>query len=224
MSLSNLPPEMVLMIASYLNDGDYISLANTNRRFLQLLSVRKYVDVFPLLALKLSIFYPHYSICFLYFRELNLFTGYFGTKTFLVEGTAPTAVTKLDVGNCYWLDPSLLPQLITRLSASLTSLHVQGTKLSSLQVATILKECPGIVELSVSFFKDDTSFWLPGSQIPSAHEDLKVGLKSSVFQDLVAKVNQLTRLSLYGDVDSFPNFIVFLRYISLLDLYQLHIH
>lgn len=43
--VSTLPDEMVLKIVSYLNDGDFISFANTNKRFLNLLSSeRRYVD------------------------------------------------------------------------------------------------------------------------------------------------------------------------------------
>jgi len=147
-----------------------------------------------------------------------LFTGYVGNVSpsmkFLFGSSATAAaITKLDVGNCYWLDSSSLTQLISVVSSSLTSLHVQGTKLSSAQIAAILKECNKIDELSVSLFNDDSSFYsLPVSDMFRHRTNNTLQrFKSSVFHDVVSKLNQLTRLSLYGNMISFERFLVFLQ-------------
>ena len=132
-------------------------------------------------------------------------------KTFLFGSQRTATITKLDLANCYWYDPSLLTELITGLSSSLTSLHIQGTKLSSFHVAKILKECSQIIELSVSFSDDDSSFWLTdgdaGSWIPS--------IKDTVFHTSKHNLEQLKRLSLHGTMDllRFRNFLGFLRYL-----------
>lgn len=99
--VSTLPDEMVLRIVSYLNDGDFISFANTNKRFLNLLSSeRRYVDdnIYSFVVL---VFIFHRDLLFEFFRELNLFTGYIGniltTRTFLFG--SPTAAKRLSFSN-----------------------------------------------------------------------------------------------------------------------------
>jgi len=152
-------------------------------------------------------------ILFFYFRILNLSNEYVlnvsSLNTFL-SAKSPTMVTKLDLGNCYWFDPSLLVKLITGLSSSLTSLHIQGTKLCSSQIAEILTECSQIVELSVSFSKMDKTFWLPLGSYQITGDFVQDTIKSSIFYGLKSSLNRLTWLSLHGSETCFRQFLVFL--------------
>jgi len=128
-------------------------------------------------------------------------------------------ITKLDLGNCYWFDPSLLVKLIARLSSSLTSLHIQGTKLCSSQIAEILSKCPQIVELSVSFSKKDNTFWLPLGSNYISGDFVQDTVKSSVFHRLESNLNRLTSLSLHGSENCFRQFLVFLWYLIIINTY-----
>jgi len=111
----------------------------------------------------------------------------------------------LDLGDCYWLEPSVLTNILKQLSPTLISLKVQGTKLSSSHLAEILAECTLITQLSLSISHEDASFWLPA--LPEEAQP------RSTFFNARKTLNKLTKLSLHGDIYSFQLFLVILWYI-----------
>ena len=187
------------------------------KSFPPLAKSRKFSSTLPLFFKCLLFLY-----FFFYFRVLNLSNEYVlncsSLNTFL-SAKSPTIITKLDLGNCYWFDPSLLVKLIARLSSSLTSLHIQGTKLCSSQIADILAACPQIVELSVSFSKKDNTFWLPLGSYHITGDFVQDTIKSSVFHGLESNLNRLTWLSLHGSENCFRQFLVFLWYLIIINTY-----
>ena len=131
-------------------------------------------------------------------------------KTFLSLSTK-SVITSLNFGQCYWLDPIPLQHLITSLSPTLKSLHIHGTKLSNLQLSSILKECFNLTELSVSFSHEDSSFWLGGSRPIISEKHFKTLNAQCIFFNQQKNLSKITCLSFYGNIYSFFELVMFLR-------------
>ena len=130
---------------------------------------------------------------------------YTSLNSFLKAGL--TDITKLDLSDCYWFDPTLLTELITGLSSSLTILHIQGTRLCSRQIADILK-CTKLSRLSASFSFGDTTFW-KDEEFTSENTIGEALLSSCTFFEMKESISKLQELSLYGGIQAFKMCVIF---------------
>lgn len=118
-------------------------------------------------------------------------------------------IKELDFSNCYWVDSCFLFKLIAPIGCLLETLIVNGTKLKCIQLAGILKECPNISHLSVSFCNNDSTFW---KAEPQEDDSKEFFLSNCVFSPLQENLRKITNLSLHGDNFCYVKLTIFLWY------------
>lgn len=129
-------------------------------------------------------------------------------QTFLEAASDFLCAREIDFSHCYWFNSTSLVKLLSLVSPTLTSLSVCGTNMKSNDLALVLRKCPNIIDLSLTFDGNDSSFW----KVPLAEDedDAQFLLVNSIFFDMQNDIGKLKRLALYGDSSSFIIFRVFL--------------
>lgn len=118
-------------------------------------------------------------------------------------------IKQLDFSNCYWIDSHFLYNIITLSGCSLETLIVNGTKLKCIHLAGILKKCPNISHLSVTFCNNDSTFW---KAEPQEDDSKEFFLSNCVFSSLQENLRKITKLSLHGDSFCYVKLTIFLWY------------